>query len=635
MNNHPLKIAIATTTRADWGLLSPIAKALSKRDDAEVHIIAGNMHFADEFGQTWKEIVADGFEIAASVPTSGDTASIMAQSLTGCAEALQRLSPDCIIILGDRYEMLGMASAAVLTHTPIVHIAGGAISEGAFDDAFRHAISKLSTLHLTETEEYRQRVIQLGESPERVINTGAIGVYNLQSVELWSKEQLEESIGFKLGDKSLLVTLHPATLEKISPQEQMQNLLDALDSLPDYKILFTHPNNDTDAQPLIEMIERYRQARQQRVCVVPSLGRVRYLSALQYVSAVVGNSSSGLVEVPSAGIPTLDIGIRQQGRTAAKSVVHCGASVDEIVAGLQEVTSERIRTIAARKDNPYAKADTLQLMTDAIMAYPWRQNALKRFYDLPHKEAAKRCQQSSKSTTENTSNERLSTLFVIPARGGSKGIPGKNIKDFAGKPLICHSIDCARHFATDDDICLTTDSQEIISVAEDYGLKVPFIRPDELASDTAGTYEVLLHAVGFYEQMGRHYDRMVLLQPTSPLRTADDVKACLDLYTSDIDMVVSVKEASTNPYYNAYELDDEGFLCISKGDGLYTRRQDVPKVWEYNGAVYVINIESLKRCSLGQFRRRRMAEMPASRSVDLDTPLDWQIAEGIFKKVQG
>lgn len=224
------------------------------------------------------------------------------------------------------------------------------------------------------------------------------------------------------------------------------------------------------------------------------------------------------------------------------------------------------------------------------------------------------------------------TLFVIPARGGSKGIPGKNIKPLCGKPLICYAIDNARAFADDKDICLTTDSDEIIAVANEYGLNVPFVRPAELANDKSGTYEVLLHAIEYYERNGVFYDRMVLLQPTSPMRTPDDIKGCLNLYRNDIDMVVSVKEAATNPYYNAYETDETGFLRISKGDGTFTRRQDVPKVWEYNGAVYVINIESLKKMSLGKFSRRLMYEMPANRSIDLDTPLDWQIAELIISQ---
>lgn len=226
----------------------------------------------------------------------------------------------------------------------------------------------------------------------------------------------------------------------------------------------------------------------------------------------------------------------------------------------------------------------------------------------------------------------MKTLYVIPARGGSKGIPGKNIKPLAGKPLIEYSIDVARALANDEDICVTTDDNAIIETVERTGLKLPFVRPAELSTDQSGTYEVLLHALDFYESKGVHYDTIVLLQPTSPFRIVDDVKACLELYSDDIDMVVSVKQAATNPYYNAFEIDDNGFLHISKGEGNYTRRQDAPKVWEYNGAVYVINVESLRKMPLGKFTRRRMYEMSAERSIDLDTPTDWLIAETIITK---
>ncbi|MGM9833658.1 MAG: cytidylyltransferase domain-containing protein [Candidatus Limisoma sp.] len=226
----------------------------------------------------------------------------------------------------------------------------------------------------------------------------------------------------------------------------------------------------------------------------------------------------------------------------------------------------------------------------------------------------------------------MKTLYVIPARGGSKGIPHKNIKPLAGKPLIGYSIDVARQLADDADICLTTDDPEIARTAETMGLNVPFLRPASLATDTCGTYEVLIHALDFYRDRGIDYDTLVLLQPTSPMRTADDVRAALALYSPDIDMVVTVKEAASNPYYNCYETDNDGFLHISKGNGGYTRRQDAPKVWEYNGAVYVINVESLRQMPLSAFTRRRMSVMPAERSVDLDTPIDWLIAEKLIEK---
>ena len=225
----------------------------------------------------------------------------------------------------------------------------------------------------------------------------------------------------------------------------------------------------------------------------------------------------------------------------------------------------------------------------------------------------------------------MKTLYIIPARGGSKGIPGKNIKPLAGKPLIAYSVEVARQLAPDCDICVTTDDLEIIATVENMGLKVPFVRPAELATDHSGTYEVLLHALNHYEQQGISYDRIVLLQPTSPFRTVDDVNNCLTLYTPDIAMVVSVKQASTNPYYNAFETDENGFLHISKGEGNYTRRQDAPPVWEYNGAVYVINAQSLRKMPLNKFPRHRMCEMSAEHSIDLDTPTDWLIAESILK----
>ena len=225
----------------------------------------------------------------------------------------------------------------------------------------------------------------------------------------------------------------------------------------------------------------------------------------------------------------------------------------------------------------------------------------------------------------------MKTLYVIPARGGSKGIPHKNIKPLGGIPLIGYAIREARKLADDADICVTTDDPEIAAVAESMGLKVPFLRPAELARDKSGTYEVLLHALDYYQNQGIDYDTLVLLQPTSPFRTADDITNAIALYSPDIDMVVTVKEEASNPYYNCYETDDEGFLHISKGEGTYTRRQDAPKVWEYNGAVYVINVASLRKMPLGKFTRRRMSIMPAERSVDLDTPIDWLIAEKLLE----
>lgn len=227
----------------------------------------------------------------------------------------------------------------------------------------------------------------------------------------------------------------------------------------------------------------------------------------------------------------------------------------------------------------------------------------------------------------------MKILVIIPARGGSKGIPHKNIKPLNGKPLIHYTIDEAREIVGDEDICVSTDDPEIIKCVEDYGLKVPFVRPEELATDTAGTYEVLLHALNYYEKQGRHYDVVLLLQNTSPFRKAEQIKEALKLYTPDMDMVVSVKECAANPYYCVFEEDNNGYLHVCKGDGNIFRRQDAPKVYEYNGAIYIMNAEKLKTTHMHKMQKRVKFVMDEMSSFDLDTMTDWNIAESIIKEI--
>lgn len=385
------RICIATGTRADWGLLSPIAQALNKRDDVDLKIIATNMHLSEEYGSTWKEIENDGLKIdwrvkmKSDADTRKDTVLAMSECMAGMAEALAALQPDLLVILGDRYEMLATASAALILRIPIAHIAGGAISQGAYDESIRHAITKMSHIHLTETERYRKRVIQLGENPEHVIYTGAIGVYNIMHTQYISREQLERELNITLSDRLILATFHPATLDEMPPQQQCKNLLAALDRHPDYQTIFTYPNNDSEGRIIIQLIESYRRRHPERVAVFPSLGMRRYLSMLHCATAVVGNSSSGIVEVPSIGIPTLDIGIRQMGRTAAPSVLHCGVSEEEIVDGLETVLSSSFRMIAKSAENPYYLPDTLEKMVDAIVNTPLDNIIIKPFYDVKFK----------------------------------------------------------------------------------------------------------------------------------------------------------------------------------------------------------------------------------------------------------
>lgn len=381
-------ICIATGTRADWGLLSPVAEALAQRPDCDVRIVATNMHLSKRYGMTVNEIIAAGFDpVRVPIPADDDTplarAKAMSACMNGMADVFDEINPDMLIILGDRYEMLAVASAAAIMRIPIVHIAGGTISEGAIDDSIRHAITKLASLHFAETEEYRRRIIAMGEQPDRVINTGAIGVWNIGNMPLTDRQTLSQELDFDLDRPFAIATFHPATLDSGDPGEQCRAMLDALEQEKDLGIIITYPNNDSGSAAIIKVIENFALSHPDNTKIVKSLGLKKYLSALQYAEFTIGNSSSGIVEVASAGIPSIDIGIRQRGRTAADSVIHCGNSVDDIRAAIRLARSDEFRALAAKKQNPYFKPDTLRMMTEAIMTADTDQLTLKQFYDLP------------------------------------------------------------------------------------------------------------------------------------------------------------------------------------------------------------------------------------------------------------
>lgn len=385
------KICIVTGTRAEWGLLSPIARELQLLPEVELQIVVTNMHLDPRYGYTVEEITTQGFTVNAKVEIHDSSADdsdaskvkAMARCCEGMVDALSALSPDIIVILGDRYEMLAVASTAMMLGIPIAHLHGGEITLGAVDNSIRHAITKMSSLHLASTEAYRQRIIQMGELPERVINTGAIGVHNALKTPVMPLEQLAESIGFTPDRRTILLTYHPATLDNESPTKRFKAITDAIERLPnDIKVLITYPNNDARGLEIIRCIEGYKAANPYRVFVIPSLGMRRYISALHYVGAVVGNSSSGIIEVPSTGIPTVDIGIRQQGRDASKSVIHCGDTADEIFSALQLAFSSEFQDFSKTVHNPYFKPDTLQIIVDALTKTDITANEIKQFYDL-------------------------------------------------------------------------------------------------------------------------------------------------------------------------------------------------------------------------------------------------------------
>lgn len=382
------KVCIVTGTRAEWGLLSPIARELKARADVQLQIIATNMHLMERYGLTVNEIQADGLDIDCRVPmdtgngTPAEVACAMGECLSGMARAFQSLKPDMVVILGDRTEMLAVASAAVTMKIPIVHLHGGEESQGAIDNSIRHAITKLASLHLTATETYRKRVIQMGENPANVINTGAIGVYNCINEPVVPKEELEEFLGIKLTGQSLLVTYHPATLDGESPASRFRALLQALDSTPHGSVIFTYPNNDANGTEIISLIKEYADSHPNTVAAFPSLGMRRYLSLLHYIGAVVGNSSSGIIEVPSMHIPSVNIGIRQQGRIAARSVIHCGDSASDIARAITYALSPQGKQLALNATNPYGSSHTLSKCVTAIAETPLDNLTTKIFHDL-------------------------------------------------------------------------------------------------------------------------------------------------------------------------------------------------------------------------------------------------------------
>lgn len=383
-----LKICIATGTRADWGLLQPLVSALKARTDVCVQILATNMHLLHRYGHTVDEIRAAGFSVDAEVkmPDTDDSPSAkveaMAECMHGCAHAFETLSPDLLIILGDRYEMFAVAVSATMFKIPIAHIAGGEISEGAIDDSIRHAITKLSALHFTETDAYRDRVVQMGEQPENTENAGSLGVWNIMHQSLIDNTSLSQDISFPIGFRdTFLVTYHPATLDSADCKARIKALLKALDHFPDYKALITYPNNDAGAEQIIAAIHKYEKRHPKRVKVVKSLGMKRYLSMLQYAAAVIGNSSSGIIEVPSAGIPTVDIGARQRGRISAPSVIHCGDTEEEIIDAISKAISKDHFALAEKRINLYYKPDTVDIIIKKIMSADLKQIINKRFHD--------------------------------------------------------------------------------------------------------------------------------------------------------------------------------------------------------------------------------------------------------------
>lgn len=383
------KICVITGTRAEYGLLKPLIKKIQDDTEVELQLVVTGMHLSPEFGLTYKEIEEDGLNIMDKneMLLSSDTPNGITKSIglgtIGFADIFTRINPDIIVLLGDRYETFAAATAAMIHRIPIAHIHGGELTEGVIDEAIRHSITKMSMLHFASTEEYRKRVIQMGEQRDRVFNVGALGVENIMSQTLLSKEELEKSICFKLDKPYVIVTYHPVTLEKSTAKKQLINLLKALSEIGVYKIVFTKANADTEGRIINQLIDEYVNDNSENAVAFVSLGMKRYLSAMKYAEMVIGNSSSGLMETPSFHIPTVNIGVRQQGRIRAESVVDCGYEKYEIVEAIRKAEWMRKSGHLNEMKNPYEGTETSKKILEILKKYLNQENSVvKKFLDV-------------------------------------------------------------------------------------------------------------------------------------------------------------------------------------------------------------------------------------------------------------
>lgn len=382
-------ICIVTGSRSEYGLLKPLIEKFYNDSNYELKIIVTGMHLCSEFGMTYKEIHKDGFSIDENVEMllCSDTpigiSKSMGLGMISFSEVYVRLKPDLVIVLGDRFEIFAAVSAAFVANIPVAHLHGGESTEGSIDEGFRHCITKMSYLHFTSTEDYKKRVIQLGEDPSRVFNVGAIGIDNIINLKLLSKEDLENKIKFTFGERTILVTFHPLTLERNSSKKQFKNLLEAIDEIENIKIIFTKANADTAGRIINKMIDEYVSKNHQKSTKYSSMGQLLYLSTMQYVNAVVGNSSSGIIEAPTMKIPTVNIGDRQKGRVQSKTIINCKPTKASIKRAINLAFSSDFKDKVKNSMNPYGNGDVSSKIYSIINKFLQDGIKIKKsFYDL-------------------------------------------------------------------------------------------------------------------------------------------------------------------------------------------------------------------------------------------------------------
>lgn len=380
------KICVVTATRAEYGFLKPLIFEFKKNTNLELQIIATGAHLDKRYGHTIDEILDDGIKPTACIEIIEDDTklgilSTMANAIKKVGEELQKLQPDMVVLLGDRYETFAIGSACVILNIPIAHISGGDVTYGAYDDVFRHSLTKMSNLHFTSCEEYRKRVIQLGENPNTVFSVGSLSIENIKNLELYTKEKLNNELKIDI-EKTLLATFHPVTMESSTQKEQFLELLNALVEQEKYNVLFTRANADTNSGELNELLDTFTQNYPQKFKVVESLGILRYLSAMKYCAGVIGNSSSGILEAPSFKVPTINIGNRQKGRIQASSILNCEAKKELIIKAIEEISTSDFKKVLSLSQNPYEGENTSEKIAKTIEGFVNKFNIAKEFYDI-------------------------------------------------------------------------------------------------------------------------------------------------------------------------------------------------------------------------------------------------------------
>jgi len=381
------KICVVTGSRADYGLLRSVMQGIKDDPNLTIQVIATGMHLSPTFGLTYKEIEADGFfidekvEVITELDTPEEISQSIAKGIIGCAKAFNRLEPDLVLLLGDRYEIFSAAIAAYVAFIPIAHIHGGELTGGALDEAFRHSISKMSSLHFVAAEEYKKRLIQLGENPKNIHIAGGLGVDSIKKHKLLNKHELENELDIKFLDKSLLVTFHPVTLDIESSEFQFKELLSALSNLKDTTLIFTMPNADTGGRKLISMVEEFI-IENKNAKAFTSLGQLLYFSCIQNTDGVIGNSSSGIIEVPSFQKATINIGDRQLGRLQAESIINCKPMKKDIINAVEKLYSSSFQTLLGMVTNPYSGTGVSEKIIEVLGAISLDGIIKKAFYDL-------------------------------------------------------------------------------------------------------------------------------------------------------------------------------------------------------------------------------------------------------------